>query len=155
MPGSRLPDRLRNILTENLSRTAKAASITEAIRIGGAYRWVGIYDVDIQQGMVSNIAWSGPSAPAYPAFPITKGLTSRAIADRKTINVGDVARDSGYLTAFDSTRAEIIVPVLDNAGNVIGTIDVESERVHAFDAATQGLLEECAHALADFWTGGE
>jgi putative methionine-R-sulfoxide reductase with GAF domain len=89
MPGSRLPARLRNILTENLSRAAKAASITETIRIGGAYRWVGIYDVDIQQGMVSNIAWSGPSAPAYPAFPITKGLTSRAIADQKTINVGD------------------------------------------------------------------
>jgi L-methionine (R)-S-oxide reductase len=72
--------------------------------------------VDIQGGLISNIAWSGPSAPAYPVFPVTKGLTARAIAGRKTINVGDVANDSGYLTAFDNTRAEIIVPVLDNCG---------------------------------------
>jgi GAF domain-containing protein len=155
MPASRLSDRLRSILAQNLNRTAKAASIAEAIRVEGPYRWVGIYDVEIRRGMVSNIAWSGPSVPTHPAFPITKGLTSRAIADRKTINVGDVASDSGYLTALDSTRAEIIVPVLDNAGTVIGTIDVESEHLNAFDAATQVLLEECAHLLVDFWTGGK
>jgi hypothetical protein len=42
--------------------------------------------------MVSNIAWSGPNAPAYPVFPITKGLSSRAITAGKTVNVGDVAK---------------------------------------------------------------
>jgi hypothetical protein len=47
----------------------------------------------------------------------------------------------------------MIVPVLDNAGGVIGKIDVEGKRLHASDAETQGLLEECAHALADFFNG--
>ena len=110
----------------------------------------------MQGGLVSNIAWSGPGAPAHPIFPVTKGLTARAIAGRKTINVGDVANDSGYLTALDNTRAEIIVPVLDIAGDrVIGTIDVESEHLNAFDSTEQEFLEECARLLADFWTGGD
>jgi L-methionine (R)-S-oxide reductase len=151
----RLPDELQNILVLNEDRVAKAQRIAETIREAGAYRWVGIYDVNTRSGLVSNIAWSGPNAPAYPVFPITKGLTSRAITDRKTVNVGDVASDPSYLTALDGTRAEIIVPVLDDAGDhVIGTIDVESDHLNAFDSTAQALLEECAEVLANFCTGG-
>jgi putative methionine-R-sulfoxide reductase with GAF domain len=69
--------------------------------------------------------------------------------------VGDVASDSSYLTALDSTRAEIIVPILDDTGDhVIGTIDVESEHLNAFDSKVQALLEESANVLTKFWTGG-
>jgi putative methionine-R-sulfoxide reductase with GAF domain len=153
MVDRRLPDELKLILARNVSRELKAALIVEAIRVAGPYRWVGIYDVDVSPGLVSNIAWSGPDAPAYPTFPTTKGLTSRAIAGKTTINVGDVAADSDYLTALGNTRAEIIVPVLDHLGDrVIGTIDVESERLNAFDSAAQILLEECVRELRSFWT---
>jgi GAF domain-containing protein len=139
-----------------LSRSAKAAHIADAIREDGPYRWVGLYEVDVERGLVSNIAWSGPGAPAYPTFAITKGLTSRAIAESKTVNVGDVARDPGYLTALDTTRSEIIVPILDGEGaRVIGTIDVESEGVNAFDSASQATLEGCARLLKGFWTNSD
>jgi putative methionine-R-sulfoxide reductase with GAF domain len=119
----------------------------------GAYRWTGLYDVDIERGVVSNIAWSGAGAPEYPTFCLTKGLTSRAIAEKKTINVGDVAKDPDYLTALVTTQSEIIVPVLDVVRNrVVGTIDVESDCPHAFDPVAQNLLEECAVALRVFWS---
>lgn len=151
MPDNQLLDELREILAANADRTTKAARITQAIRAAGSYRWVGFYDVDMQRGLVSNIAWSGPAAPAFPTFPVTRGLTSRAIAEKRTINVGNVANDPKYLTALDSTRSELIVPVLDDAGVVIGTIDVESEHLHAFDPATQARLEGCAQMLTKFW----
>ncbi len=146
-----LPGKLRAILAQSLSRSSKAAHIADAIREDGPYRWVGLYDVDVKRGLVSNIAWSGPGAPAHPTFAITKGLTSRAISESKTVNVGDVASDPGYLTALDTTRSEIIVPILDGEGRrVTGTIDVESERVNAFDSATQASLEACARLLKGF-----
>jgi L-methionine (R)-S-oxide reductase len=94
MQDGRLLTKLKSILAQNLDRAAKATCIAEAIRDEGAYRWVGIYHVDLERSLVSNIAWCGPNAPAYPAFPVTKGLTSRAINQRKTVNVGDVASDS-------------------------------------------------------------
>jgi len=151
----RLPDELQRILGLNGERVTTAKKIAEAIREAGAYRLVGIYDVNVRPGMVANIAWSGPNPPAHPFFPITKGLTSRAITSRKTVNVGDVASDSSYLTALDSTRAEIIVPILDETGeHVIGTIDVESEDLNAFDSKAQALLEKSANVLGRFWSSG-
>jgi putative methionine-R-sulfoxide reductase with GAF domain len=59
------------------------------------------------------------------------------------------------LTALDSTRAEIIVPILDDTGDqVIGTIDVESEHLNAFYSKAQALLEESANVLTKFWASG-
>ena len=101
---------------------------------------------------MSNIAWSGAGAPEHPTFAITKGLTSRAIKEKRTINVGDVTQDPDYLTALATTQSEIIVPVVDVAHNsVIGTIDVESQLANAFDSVTQNELEECAIVLRRFW----
>ena len=151
MAPSELPKHLETLLRQDSDRISIARDIAEAIRNLGPFRWTGIYDVDIERGVVSNVAWSGPSAPEYPTFPLTKGLTSRAIAGKKTVNIGDVANDSDYLTALATTRSEIIVPVLDNRGLVIGTIDVESERPNAFDSRAQELLEECAAVLRKFW----
>jgi L-methionine (R)-S-oxide reductase len=141
---------LRNVLAAEDTRPEKARKIAETIRRGGNYRWVGLYDVDIIKGEVRNIAWDGHGAPAYPVFPITKGITSRAIASRKTVNIGDVVSDPDYLTALDSTRSEIIVPVFDG-DRVAGTIDIESERPQAFDHATEAFLEKCAGLLRPFW----
>ena len=152
MPSTDLLAELIALLAKVGDRTSTAKAIAEAIRAAGPYRWTGIYDVDLKTGVVSNIAWSGSGAPAYPTFPVTNGLTSRAIATKKTINVGDVANDPDYLTALATTRSEIIIPVLDATWNsVIGTIDVESEHPHAFDAAIQRHLEECATVLRAFW----
>ena len=102
---------------------------------------------------VSIIAYSGPGAPAYPTFPITKGLTGAAIREKTTVIVADVRKDPRYLTAFGSTLSEIIVPILDpQSGTVIGTIDVESERADAFSVNDQKLLEECAQASLPLWS---
>jgi putative methionine-R-sulfoxide reductase with GAF domain len=152
MTQSRVLDELKGILRQAGSREARAKRIAEVIRASGPYRWVGIYDVNIAGGLVSNLAWSGLGAPAYPTFPITKGLTSRAIASRKAINVGNVANESAYLTALGSTQSEIIVPILDNMGqNVLGTIDIESEKRDAFDKETEQLLEQYAEVLRPLW----
>jgi L-methionine (R)-S-oxide reductase len=148
-----LPTHIRLLLAQKANRVSIARSVAEAIRNHGQYRWTGIYDVDIERGLVSNVAWSGPSAPECPTFPVTKGLTSRAVAEKRTVNVGDVASDRDYLTALTTTKSEIIVPVVDEWGShVFGTIDVESELPSAFDASVQRMLEECAIVLRPFWT---
>jgi L-methionine (R)-S-oxide reductase len=120
------------------------------IRALGAYRWVAVYDVSAE--LVSIIAWSGPGAPAYPTFPVTKGLTSSAIREKSTVVVGDVRSDPRYLTAFGSTLSEIIIPILDpRDSRVVGTIDVESEKANAFSDVDRKTLEECAQAALALW----
>ena len=147
-----LEEKIATVLSGRQSRTDKAATIAEIIRIDGSYRWIGIYDVDVTEGIVSNIAWSGPSGPEFPVFPIDKGLTSRAIAAKHTVNVGDVEQDPDYLTALGSTRSEIILPILSLMGDrIVGTLDVDGELHNAFDNEKQTKLEKCALLLAGLW----
>jgi L-methionine (R)-S-oxide reductase len=147
MDESRLLGEVSRVLRGDGDRERKAAGIAKAIRRSGGYRWVGLYEVTEDE--IANLAFDGPGAPAHPRFPVTQGLSGAAVASGKIIVVGDVREDSRYLTAFGSTRSEIIVPVADRAGRkVVGTIDVESEQVNAFSEEDRAALERCAAAVA-------
>jgi putative methionine-R-sulfoxide reductase with GAF domain len=143
-------NRIRSTAASGGDRAERAKRLAELVRKLGDYRWVGVYDVDAEN--VSIIAWSGPSAPEYPKFPVTKGLTGAAIRERKPVAVGDVRNDPRYLTAFGSTQSEIIVPVLaPGEDRVIGTVDVESEQANAFGPRDQQMIEQCAQAALPLW----
>jgi putative methionine-R-sulfoxide reductase with GAF domain len=47
----------------------------------------------------------------------------------------------------------MIQPVLDRFGAVVGTIDVESDRVNAFGSRDEELLAACAKSLVWLWPG--
>src|SRR5262245_31513744 len=147
-----LLSQLRAIATQTGNRIDSLQQIANLIRSSGNYRWVGLYDVNQAAQTVSNIVYSGPGAPKYPTFPITKGLTGGAIRTLRAVNVGDVSNDSRYLTAFGSTQSEIIVPIFDaKEERVVGTIDIESEHRDAFDGDTQRVLEECSKHISALW----
>jgi GAF domain-containing protein len=149
---SLLLEELGKTLLDAAPRVQKLQMIVALIRNSGDYRWVGLYEVDKKAAAVVNLVWDGPGEPEYPRFSIGKGLTGCAIQERQVINVGDVASDPRYLTAFGSTRSEIIVPIFDaGQGGVVGTIDVESEQVNAFDRDTEKFLVACAGVIAPLW----
>jgi putative methionine-R-sulfoxide reductase with GAF domain len=143
-------NQIRLIAAGGDDRATKAKRLAEMIRKLGEYRWVGVYDVGAES--VSIIGWSGPSAPEHSSFPVTKGLTSAAIAQKRAVVVGDVRNDPRYLTAFGNTLSEIIVPVLSPGTEVvIGTVDVESEHPNAFSPSDQQMIEQCAQAALPLW----
>ncbi len=143
---------LAEIVSRATDRAAALKGVADLLKTGGGYRWVGLYDVDHAAQVVRNVAWSGQGAPKYPVFPLTQGLTGAVIAGRETLNVGDVSADPRYLTAFGTTRSEMIVPVLDETGRrVAGTIDIESETPHAFSEEEQSAIERCARVIQPLW----
>ncbi len=143
---------LQGLVSGPGTRHGALKKVAALIKARGHHRWVGLYDVDHALGLVTNIVWAGPGAPEFPTFPITQGLTGAAISSQKTVNVGNVAGDPRYLTAFATTKSEIIVPIFDpRREQVVGTIDIESEQPDAFDPRTQGLLEACAELLRPLW----
>ncbi len=150
--GGELLPALEDIVVTARDRQKALANAAALIRSSADYRWVGLYDVDHTAGLVRNVTWSGPGAPEHPTFPLTKGLTSAAIAQKQIVNVGDVTADPRYLTAFGTTRSEIIVPVFDADGkSVVGTIDVESEQPNAFNTDIQELLHACSVVIRPLW----
>ncbi len=143
---------LREIVAGRGERRDKARRAAAAIGRAGGYRWVGLYDVGEVE--ISVIGWVGPSAPTYPTFPRSQGLNGAAVASGEPVIVQDVSQDARYLSTLGSTRAEMIMPVRAGPGGaVVGTIDVESDRVHPFRARDSVLLRAAAEALLPLWSG--
>ncbi len=111
---------------------------------------MGVYEV--AAGEVRAVGWTGDQAPAHPTFPVSQGLCGTAVRARETVVVPDVRNDPRYLATFGSTRSEIVVPVFA-AGlrDVLGLIDVESDRANAFTARDRATLEHWASALTSLW----
>ena len=144
-----LEKHIGEILRSNASREERARAVAAEIHAAGDYRWVGVYDVTAEA--VSIIAYSGPGAPQNPAFPRDRGLTGQMLRTGETVVAGDVTQDPNYLTAFETTRSEMIVPVRVN-GEIAGTLDVESERLNAFGDRDREALERVAGVLAPLFT---
>ena len=109
---------------------------------------MGIYSVVDTQ--VLNEAWSGPGAPAHPIFSVAEGLTSHAVRTGRPVLSNDVAADPRYLTNQDDSGSELIVPVLKR-GRVVGTLDVEDERIDAFTPDDVLRYEQLAQTLGSLW----
>lgn len=127
-------------------REVRARKAAEIVRAARAYRWVGIYDVDDDR--VELLGHTGVQAPVFVEFSADEGLSGEAIRTRSTVVSNDVSADPRYLTAFESTGSEMIVPILGaESGIAIGTLDVESDRVGAFSDEDRAFVERCAIAL--------
>jgi putative acetyltransferase len=156
LPYVELPHRLTEIVSDRArTRAERAGAATEAIREATGARWVGIYSVaegPTADGMVRNEGWSGPGPPAHPTFPVTQGLTAHALAAASVALSNDVGSDPRYLANQVDSGSELIVPVVDAADQVVGTLDVESDRVGAFDGAGVDEYERLAALLVPLWS---
>jgi GAF domain-containing protein len=100
--------------------------------------WTGFYllrDGDLVVG-----PYQGPLACAV-LTPRGAGVCW-ACADRGApIVVPDVHAFAGHIACDSRSASEVVVPVRDRAGIVVGVLDVDSERKGAFgDADAEGLL---------------
>jgi GAF domain-containing protein len=110
------------------------------------YGWTGIYLLEGDD--LALAAWSGPQATQHTRIPIGQGVCGAAAATGRTEVVDDVSADSRYLMCFPSTRSEIVVPIT-RAAEVLGEIDVDSDRPAAFGARDREFLEGLADRLAE------
>jgi L-methionine (R)-S-oxide reductase len=120
------------------------------------YSWVGIYLVEGDDLVLG--PWKGPQATEHVRIPIGQGICGAAAASGTTEVVDDVNADERYLACFASTRSEIVVPIAYE-GQVVGEIDVDSDRPAAFTDEDRVFLERVAeliapHCLVGWDTGG-
>lgn len=138
-----------DILDSKKPRLEKLTQAAERIRAAKGYSWVGIYDAG--ESEIRIVAWAGRSEPAFPSFPRDKGLNGRAIARNQTVIVNDTDKDEDYLLTFTNTKSEIVV-LVSNKKQIVGSIDVESETINAFDDDDAAFLEDCAQKISGLWS---
>ena len=80
-------------------------------------------------------------------IPVGKGITGTAVLTRQPVLVGDVRNDPRYLSAVESVRSEIAVPLVAK-GRAIGVLDIQSRQVDSFTREQQQVLTLVAGRLA-------
>ena len=108
------------------------------------YTWVGIYLLDGNELVLG--PFRGKPSP-HTRIPLGRGICGAAAAEKATIVVDDVSTDHRYLACSVDTKSEIVVPIM-NGNEVLGEIDVDSDRAAVFGPADRSLLENVAALLA-------
>ena len=139
-------ERIQNALFEELIGPAMKKSVEILRQSSDHYDWVGIYLV--KGDSLELAAYDGDSETEHVRIPIGQGICGSAAKEGHTILVPDVNDDPRYLACFASTRSEIVVPIIGKRV-VLGEIDIDSDRLSAFDAEDQEMLEAVAQKLAN------
>jgi GAF domain-containing protein len=108
------------------------------------YTWVGIYILEGGQLILG--PYRGKPSP-HIRIPLNQGICGAAASTKETIIVDDVDADPRYLACSLETRSEIVVPIMQG-GEVLGEIDIDSDKKAAFGSADRELLEAVAALLA-------
>jgi sigma-B regulation protein RsbU (phosphoserine phosphatase) len=78
---------------------------------------------------------------------LDEGITGAAASSRLPVLVPDVRNDPRYLNALDAVQTELAVPMFAR-GKLVGVIDVQSTRAHAYREQDRSLLQLIASRVA-------
>lgn len=109
------------------------------------YNWVGFYF--LKDGELVLGPYVGKSTE-HVRIKAGQGVCGRAVAERRTIVVDDVTKESNYLACSLETRSEIVVPIWV-ADEITGEIDIDSDDLAAFDQIDRGFLEKVASIVGE------
>jgi GAF domain-containing protein len=103
-----------------------------------AYFWTGFYRVCGDRLIV------GPYIGTVGCLQIEfgRGVCGTAAAKRETVIVPDVNQFPGHIACDANSKSEIVVPVFGREGELIAVLDVDSDRLAAFDEVDRAGLEK-------------
>ena len=77
-----------------------------------------------------------------------RGVCGTSAAEKRTVVVPDVNQFPGHIACDANSKSEIVVPVFDRDGVLVAVLDVDSDRLNAFDEADAEGLERIVGLFA-------
>lgn len=102
------------------------------------YFWTGVYM--LHDGELLVHSYQGPVACQKLKKDI--GVCWAAINQNKTLVIEDVHNFEGHIACNSATNSEIVVPLRNKNGEVIGCFDVDSKELGSFDEVDATELEK-------------
>jgi len=139
-------DAICAIVDSSGDRSARMEAVLEAgwdVLHAGGVSWMGFYVAGGTEEMVL-----GPSRDRPACSPIgLDGVCGQAMVRRCILIVDDVQTlGDAYIACDPRDRSEIVVPLLDDAGEVWGVLDLDAHVPSAFDESDAAGLVRLMHA---------
>lgn len=118
---------------------AGMATVSCLVHHAFGHLWTGFYRV-VEPGRLLRV---GPYQGTLGCLEIAfgRGVCGTAAAEGRTVVVDDVEAFPGHIACDGRSRSEIVVPVRGPDGALLAVLDVDSERLAAFDDADRRGLE--------------
>jgi len=102
------------------------------------FDWVGFY-----RNVGDETLKIGPYQGGHGCLviPFSRGVCGACARTETTIIVPDVEAFDGHIACSSSTKSEIVLPVHNKVGDLIAVLDIDSDRLNAFDDIDQNNLE--------------
>ena len=143
---AQLLEQARALLHGERDRIANAANLSALVYNAlPGLNWVGFYFFDGSELVV------GPfqGLPACVRIPLDKGACGAAARTRQTQRIEDVHAFPGHIACDSASNSELVVPLVDHNGELVGVFDLDSP-VHArFSVEDQEGLEAIARAYLE------
>ena len=120
-----------------------ATVVCEVHHADDRFDWTGFYRVT-----EPDVLKIGPYQGGHGCLviPFEKGVCGAAARTGQTQLVEDVEAFPGHIACAASTRSELVIPVRDAQGALIGVLDIDSDQPAAFTqddaSALESILED-------------
>lgn len=141
---TRLYKQIAGLLEKSPDQTARMATISAILFNKMDYFfWCGFYRVDGNRLIVG--PYQGPVACQVLEG---RGVCLAAVEQQKTIIVADVHSFPGHIACDSRSLSEIVIPVKDKSGKIIGVLDIDSKELASFDDTDALYLQKIADLIA-------
>jgi L-methionine (R)-S-oxide reductase len=109
---------------------AAMATISSLVHTAFGHLWTGFY-----RRVAPDLLRVGPYQGTLGCLEIAfgRGVCGTAAAERRTVVVDDVEDFPGHIACDSRSRSEIVVPVFGRDGDVVAVLDIDSDKLAAFD----------------------
>ena len=130
---------LRHLLPGCDDHQARMATVASLLHHKLNYfSWTGFYLYKDDKLVVG--PYQGPLA--CMTLKKNKGVCWRGFNTKKTIIVPDVVKFHGHIACDPRSKSEIVVPMLNNQGEIVGVLDADSREHDAFKSIDADYLEQ-------------
>lgn len=133
-----LISQLQSLTSGEPDIVANLANISAALKETFNWWWVGFYLVKGDELVLG--PFQGPIACTRIRYG--KGVCGTAWKEKKSLLVPDVHAFPGHIACSAASVSEIVIPILNKSGEVVGVLDVDSERYDVLDETDVNFLEE-------------
>lgn len=142
----RIQTQLRELLLKSDDLISRMATINSILyhKMDGFF-WVGFYLLKADKLLVG--PYQGPVACLE--LPKNQGVCWEGINLGKSIVVPDVHEFPGHIACDSRSQSEIVIPVRDYCGKIIGVLDIDSKLKNNFDNTDAEQLENIVALLLE------
>lgn len=143
---------LRALMEGEKDSIANLANFCAALQQTFGWLWVGFYR--LHQGELVLGPFQGPLACTRIAYG--RGVCGSAWAQNQILVVPDVELFPGHIACSSLSRSEIVLPLHNSRGEVVGVLDVDAAQTNVFDSVDAEQLQRCLQLLdkdLPFWKG--